>query len=190
MPPDRRITLALVQAHGLRHDYFRNMAGLDEKKPRGDHEGWVLLGNESWLRHSERGVIIAATGAKWLVENGMSISAAAMLPPDALALELPSAQKLLSGVSSIATCPPHMRVRVLLCDPRGSAAQICRISVESSLFCMHYCFPPLPPHAVARVFKTLVTLIVSLCYIGAPATRLVPHRETGLGGAACGADRQ
>ena len=101
MPPDRKITLALCVAHGLRHDYFRNMLGLDGKSARGDHEGWVLLGNESWLRHSEQGVIIAATGAKWLVEHGMSISAAAMLPPDALALELPSAKKLLTGVSSI-----------------------------------------------------------------------------------------
>ena len=145
MPPYRKITLALCAAHGLRHGYFRNMLGLDSKSARGDHEGWVLLGNESWLRHDERGVILAGTGAKWLVENSSSISAAAMLPPDALALELPSAQKLLTGVSSIATCPPHMRVRVLLCDPRGSAAQICRISVKSSLFCMHYCFPTSPP---------------------------------------------
>ena len=61
------------------------MLGLDGKSARGDHDGWVLLGNESWLQHSERGVIIAATGAKWLMENGMSISAAAMLPTDAQA---------------------------------------------------------------------------------------------------------
>ena len=53
VPPDRKITLALCVAHGLRHDYFRNMLGLDGKSARGDHEGWVLLGNESWLRHSE-----------------------------------------------------------------------------------------------------------------------------------------
>ena len=126
------------------------MLGLDGKKARGDHEGWVLLGNESWLRHDGHGVILAATGGKSLIDNSTAMSTAAVLPAGALEMGSDSAKKLLLGVSSLATCPPHMRVRVLLRHPRESAAQIFRIYVESSLFCMHSCHPPSPSHAVTR----------------------------------------
>ena len=119
VPSDRINTSKFCEAHGLRHAYARNMMNLDENEARDETVGWVLLGMETWLRHEGHGVILAATGASWLLKNSVTICAGARLPPSALIIDHSSAKKLFIGVSCCQICPPHMRVRVHIFAFRG-----------------------------------------------------------------------
>lgn len=59
VPSNPKVTIEFCRAHGLRHDYTRNMMGLDKHHARDTHEGWVVLGkNEVWLRHEGHSVPI------------------------------------------------------------------------------------------------------------------------------------
>ena len=121
MPSNPKVTIEFCRAHGLRHDYTRNMMGLDKHHARDTHEGWVVLGkNEVWLRHEGHSVILAATGPSWLVKNGATICEGARLEPGALLVDSSSAKMLFAGVTLPAA---HAGPGAYFAYPGGNAAQ-------------------------------------------------------------------
>ena len=60
---DPKATKAVCKVHEPRQDYFRNMLGLDGKKPATEAAGWVRLPKVNWIQHIESGAVIAVTGA-------------------------------------------------------------------------------------------------------------------------------
>jgi len=102
---DKKSTGALCAkkgGHDERHQYFRNMLGLDihlpgYQKTRIECSGWVLFDNLYWLLHEQLGVILAVTSAKALVDNYAEICAGAQIPEDALCMSFDLAAKLVTG---------------------------------------------------------------------------------------------